>query len=175
MHQCAGVKLFLGVASIIAVPMGLGIRTSDQPFIRDGNVCKGTQISCFICIVVHQSRCVKHFLGYRIVYQAGIERQGLVYTSFGPVSSVIICVLHICMFDFVLSTCIPLKAVLRYYPIPFATRWVEQLRLCPRNGAKAHGEIGRICSEGGADVGPCYPAYTELRLMAEIRLTSWGW
>ncbi len=50
MHQCAGVKLFGGVASIIAVPMGLGIRTSDQPFIRDGNVCKGTEISYFIVL-----------------------------------------------------------------------------------------------------------------------------
>ncbi len=39
---------------------------------------------------------------------SGIERQGLVYT-FGPVSS-------ICMFDFVLSTCIPLKAILSHSP-----------------------------------------------------------
>ena len=39
-------ETFLGVVSIIAVPLGLGIPKDDQPFIRDGNTCKGIEISC---------------------------------------------------------------------------------------------------------------------------------
>ena len=34
----------------IAVPMGLGIRKRDHPSIRYGNVCKCTEISCFIVL-----------------------------------------------------------------------------------------------------------------------------
>ena len=74
--------------------MGLGIPKSDQPFIRDGNICKGVEINrhlMFHRIVIHQSRCVKHFLGYRIVmdrinfWQLGWESVGLnTRVSFGP-------------------------------------------------------------------------------------------
>ena len=58
--------------------MGLGIPKDDQPFIRDGNICKGIEILCCIvlqyltaeCLIqntiieMHQCRCAKHFLGY---------------------------------------------------------------------------------------------------------------
>ena len=58
-------ETFLGVASIIAVPMGLGPPKDDQPFIRDGNICKGIEISC--CSVLQYlmyagSRSVGKFL-----------------------------------------------------------------------------------------------------------------
>ena len=43
-------ETFLNVSSIKAVPMRLDIRKSEQSFIRDGNVCKCTEISCFIVL-----------------------------------------------------------------------------------------------------------------------------